>query len=185
MSWRETLGVTPSARAVYTHNAHNTQKPAETANCAYIADSAYRDSEQKSSTLLEALVSACEGQPIDPDQAMAYLSADDLRDFEAGELTLEQLRVYIDAVVERRTRDQGDVPRHYTATTYCRGCGPVWIFEGAPPEVSGCPWCWNRANGRQIPRPPDPVPFSPATGKGATKSPKGMIPPNDGAASPL
>ena len=181
MSWRETLGVTPSARAVYTHNAHNTQKPAETANCAYIADSAYRDSEQKSSTLLEALVSACEGQPIDPDEAMAYLSEDDLRDWEAGELTLDQLHVYIDAVVERRTRDQGEVPRHYTATTRCRGCGPVWIFEGAPAEVSGCPWCWNRANGRQIPRPPDPVPLLPQQ-RVQPRDPRGMIPPNDGAA---
>lgn len=58
MSWRETLGVTPSTETPYAHNSQNTQKSTETGNCADIADSAYRDSEQENSKLLEALAGA-------------------------------------------------------------------------------------------------------------------------------
>jgi len=58
MSWRETLGVTSSAELPYTHNSQNTQKPTEIGNCADIADSAHRYSEQEISKLLEALADA-------------------------------------------------------------------------------------------------------------------------------
>jgi hypothetical protein len=66
MSWRETLGVTPSTETPYTHNSQNAQKPAEPGNCADIADSAYRGSEQESSKLLKALTDACRGLDITP-----------------------------------------------------------------------------------------------------------------------
>jgi len=66
MSWRETLGVTPSAETPYTHNSQNAQNPTEQGNCADIADSAYRDSEQEISKLLQALADACKGLDINP-----------------------------------------------------------------------------------------------------------------------
>lgn len=50
-------------------------------------------------------------------------------------------------------REQGRVPDSYTATTFCEQCGPVFIFESAPPRVIACPWCFNRARGLPIPRP--------------------------------
>lgn len=50
-------------------------------------------------------------------------------------------------------RRAGHIPPHYTATTICKGCGPVSIFEGTTGHVSGCPWCYNRVNGLPIPRP--------------------------------
>lgn len=52
-----------------------------------------------------------------------------------------------------RDRKTGRVPDSYTATTWCRGCGTVPIFEGAPARVDACPWCFNRAKGLPIPRP--------------------------------
>ena len=52
MSWRETFGVTTSAEPPYTHNSQNTQKSLEKGNCADIADSAHRDSEQGNAQLL-------------------------------------------------------------------------------------------------------------------------------------
>ena len=58
MSWRETLGVPPSAAPPYTHNSQNTQKSLEKGNCADIADSAYRDSEQENAQLRGALIVA-------------------------------------------------------------------------------------------------------------------------------
>lgn len=54
----------------------------------------------------------------------------------------------------RAIREQGRVPNSYTATTSCEQCGPVFIFEGAPPRVTACPWCHNRARNLPIPRPP-------------------------------
>jgi hypothetical protein len=49
-------------------------------------------------------------------------------------------------------RERGEMPRHYTATTTCKHCGPVPIWEGCSPEVLGCPWCFNRHKGLPIPR---------------------------------
>jgi hypothetical protein len=51
-------------------------------------------------------------------------------------------------------RSRGDVPASYASTTFCEGCGPVHIFQGAPPHVTACPWCANRVRGLPIPRPP-------------------------------
>lgn len=54
----------------------------------------------------------------------------------------------------RRMREAGIVPHSYTESTICRHCGPVPIFRGCPSEVLGCPWCFNRAKGLPVPRPP-------------------------------
>ena len=51
-------------------------------------------------------------------------------------------------------REQSKVPSSYTATTFCEQCGPVFIFESAPPRVTACPWCHNRARNLPIPCPP-------------------------------
>ena len=45
----------------------------------------------------------------------------------------------------------GQVPESYTATTNCERCGPVPIWDGCPPEVLGCPWCFNRIQGLSMP----------------------------------
>ncbi len=50
-------------------------------------------------------------------------------------------------------RSRGDVPSSYTSTTFCEGCGPVHIFQGAPSHVTACPWCANRVRGLPIPAP--------------------------------
>ncbi len=48
-------------------------------------------------------------------------------------------------------RYEGKTPDHYTSTTTCNRCGPVPIWEGCPPKVLGCPWCFNRLKGLPIP----------------------------------
>ena len=50
-----------------------------------------------------------------------------------------------------RMRARGEIPAHYTSTTTCKHCGPVPIWDGCPPEVQGCPWCFNRIEGLPIP----------------------------------
>ena len=48
-------------------------------------------------------------------------------------------------------RSRGEVPSNYTAVTKCLRCGPVPIWEGAPAEMLGCPWCFNRREGWPMP----------------------------------
>ena len=64
----------------------------------------------------------------------------------------EQLNAFAELLMIREMRERGIVPDHYTATTKCKHCGTVPIFEGCPPEVQGCPWCMNRVSG--LPMPP-------------------------------
>lgn len=64
----------------------------------------------------------------------------------------ESLFAFRQALITRRMIERGEVPEHYTTSTNCRRCGFVPIFEGCPPEVQGCPWCFNRIRGFPIPR---------------------------------
>ncbi len=66
----------------------------------------------------------------------------------------EALEALAVALETRAMRDRGEVPAHYTRAALCASCGPVWLWEGAPERVLGCPWCFNRAAGKPIPRPP-------------------------------
>jgi len=62
------------------------------------------------------------------------------------------LLILADMIATRRLREKGIAPPSYTATTTCAHCGPVSIWPGCPPKVAGCPWCFNRAAGRPVPR---------------------------------
>ena len=62
-----------------------------------------------------------------------------------------QLRTFADLLVVEDMRHRAIVPEHYTATTECRHCGPVPIWDGCPPKVLGCPWCFNRLKGLPMP----------------------------------
>ncbi len=63
----------------------------------------------------------------------------------------EQLKAFAELVMIEDMRHRGIVPDHYTATTNCKHCGPVPIFEGCWPESDGCPWCFNRIKGLPMP----------------------------------
>ena len=55
-----------------------------------------------------------------------------------------KLRSFAELVMITDMRHRGIVPEDYTANTECKHCGPVPIWEGCPPQVNGCPWCFNR-----------------------------------------
>ncbi len=151
MSWRETLGVNPSTETPYTHNPHNAQKPSEPGNCADIADSAFRDSKEESSKLLEALADACQGIDITPIEVTEALAPEDIEDWHTGAISGHTLAAFARCLVQRREMDQGKRPDHYTQQAVCHHCGPIWSwFSG---EVAGCPWCRNRIEDKPIPRP--------------------------------
>jgi hypothetical protein len=60
------------------------------------------------------------------------------------------------SVATDRLLEQGVCPAHFTATTLCRECGPVYTWPGTPEMVEGCVWCRHRLVGRPVPRPPKP-----------------------------
>jgi len=62
-----------------------------------------------------------------------------------------QLKTLTELLMIGEMRERGIIPDHYTATTECKRCGPVPIFEGCPPIISGCPWCFNRIKGLPMP----------------------------------
>ncbi|MCU7871347.1 MAG: hypothetical protein KZQ91_01245 [Candidatus Thiodiazotropha sp. (ex Lucinoma borealis)] len=151
MSWRETLGVTPSMETPYTQNPQNAQNPAKTGICADIADSAYRDSIEDSSKLLEALSDACQGLDITSAEVKEALALEDIKDWRKGAVSSNTFTAFARSLVQRREMDHGKRPTHYIEQATCKHCGPVWLwFSG---KVLGCPWCWNRVADRPIPRP--------------------------------
>ncbi len=70
----------------------------------------------------------------------------------SGELEEHQIPVATEIVAIIEMRERGIVPDHYTSETDCKHCGPVPVFEGCPPHVDGCPWCFNRIKGLPAPR---------------------------------
>jgi hypothetical protein len=63
------------------------------------------------------------------------------------------LAIYREALRETGERQQGLVPEDYTAVCECAKCGFVFLQDGMPLKVEGCPWCLNRVDGLPIPRP--------------------------------
>jgi len=153
MSWRETLGVSLSKTASYTYNTYKSQKSLESSNSTYCTYSTYRDrnAETDNANLLETLADVCRGLDITPVEVKEALSPEDIADWRKGAISGDTLAAFARALAQRRERDQGKRPAHYTEQATCKHCGPIWLwFSG---EVPGCPWCWNRAADKPIPRP--------------------------------
>ena len=64
----------------------------------------------------------------------------------------EQLKAFAELLMIGDMRQRGIVPDHYTSETKCKHCGPVPIWQGCPPKVNGCPWCFNRVAGLPMPQ---------------------------------
>lgn len=62
---------------------------------------------------------------------------------------------YARALLLRAERRAGRAPSGWTQSVRCEGCGPVWLWHGAPGAVIACPWCWNRVEGLPVPGPLD------------------------------
>jgi len=101
--------------------------------------------------LLDALEVVCKDLPITPAAVLSVLSPEAIADWRKSAISGDTLAAFARSLVQRRERDQGKRPAHYTEQATCKHCGPIWLwFSG---EVPGCPWCWNRAADKPIPRP--------------------------------
>lgn len=73
---------------------------------------------------------------------------------------------YARALIDAADRRAGYVPHDWTQACTCARCGPVLLWRGSPRHVLGCPWCFNRAAGLPIPRPPAAASAARAVGVG-------------------
>ncbi len=62
-----------------------------------------------------------------------------------------KLIAFADLLAITQIRESGGIPDNYTATTTCRRCGDVPIFERCLPRVDGCVWCMNGLTAPRIP----------------------------------
>lgn len=79
------------------------------------------------------------------------LHADDVA--ACADLSDDALRAYLRALDRGTVMDCGIAPDGYAQTAHCEGCGPVWLWQGAPARVIACPWCFRRKAGKVLPRP--------------------------------
>jgi len=98
----------------------------------------------------DRLLALADDQIIAPAMVEA-LQADDVS--ACAGLPDETLRAYLHALQRSATMDAGQVPPDYTQPLHCDGCGPVWLWPGAPATLKGCPWCFRRKAGRSFARP--------------------------------
>lgn len=66
------------------------------------------------------------------------------------------LRAYLRALERGQRMAAGIVPDGNSQPVQCDGCGPVWLWPGAPAHVIACPWCTHRVAGKAVPRPEAP-----------------------------
>lgn len=103
---------------------------------------------------LQALAAeACQGLSgyIIPERLLAKLAPEDISYIEAEADPLPFLRSFAVALVWGEFRRQGMAPPGWDKAAHCDRCGSVYLWRSM--HVAGCPWCWNRLHGVNIPRP--------------------------------
>ncbi len=103
-------------------------------------------------TLTPEVIAELKSKKPDLLRSLRELQERAAQDWEKISKSPEQLKALAELIMIDDMRHRGIVPDHYTSATECRYCGPVPIFEGCPPEVHGCPWCFNRLTGLPVPQ---------------------------------
>ena len=102
-------------------------------------------------TLTPEVIAKLKSKKPDLLRSLKELQERPAEDWEEISKSPEQLKAFAELVMIEDMRHQGIVHDHYTATTHCKHCGPVPIFEGCWPESDACPWCFNRLQGLPMP----------------------------------
>lgn len=89
----------------------------------------------------------CEISPVGDDVLREALE-DDWDEVSNDPAQLEVARLW---VTEAKQVANGIIPEHYTQTSDCKYCGPVFVVEGYPLQANNCPWCFNRIKCLPIP----------------------------------
>jgi len=94
-------------------------------------------------------IAQAEGLPVRDVLRLARDELDTLEDYPDATVA-----AYARALLCTAARRAGQVPGTWIEVVHCDGCGPVWLWLGAPLRVLACPWCWNRVEGLPVPHPP-------------------------------
>ena len=139
-SWRQLVEAWDESGADVTHaqNPQNSQNVPVEPSIADIADTHLDTSSQVSEESVYG-IPICELRAEAGDDWPELLADND------------QLEAFADVLQITRMRERRKVPSHYSATTECKQCGTVPIFEGMPDKIEGCPWCFNRLKRTKTP----------------------------------
>jgi len=102
-------------------------------------------------TLTPEVIAELKSKKPDLLRSLRELQKRAAQDWEKISESPEQLKALAELIMIDDMRHRGIVPDHYTSETECKRCGPIPIFEGCPPQVDGCPWCFNRLQGLPMP----------------------------------
>jgi len=141
--WAKKIG-----KCTYEEHSKHSKVPFECFECSLPGP--IEEKNETHGQLLNVIEDISSDLPISAEDIYSHLSYEDINDWDAGNITVHNLRALADSVLQRKMIDQGEVPSHYTKIALCDCCGPIWFwFSG---KIQGCPWCWNRKNDRPIPR---------------------------------
>ena len=96
------------------------------------------------------LLAICRSHAL-PERLVANLPDAELEGCEL--LSPEGLARWVQVLAENERMREGIPPPCWTQASHCRHCGPVLLWQGAPLQVLGCPWCQVRRAGGKVPRP--------------------------------
>ncbi len=103
-------------------------------------------------TLTPEVIAELKSKKPDLLRSLRELQERAAQDWEKISKSPEQLKALAELIMIEDMRLKGIVPDHYTAQTDCKRCGPVSIWPDCPPQVDGCPWCFNRPQGLPMPK---------------------------------
>ena len=145
-----TAGAAPDS--VATATAANPATPASERSRFSQISRSHRD-EVAPAGIGAALKRACAGADLEPADLLAAMAEEEIEVIGTDELPLAALTDLAAAMAATRARAAGRVPKGWIKVVTCAGCGPVWLWRGAPDTVEACPWCHERHQGRPVPRP--------------------------------
>lgn len=145
---REYRRIPPATLA--TVATHPPATPPTVATVATVARAKVENRGTDPTALRGRLVDLCRQEGL-PDRLAATLPDADLAGCDL--LSEAGLRRWLHVLDENARMREGIAPPGWTQASYCRRCGPVRLWQGAPPVVLGCPWCHIRRAGGIVPRP--------------------------------
>jgi len=147
----ETVPVAANDSAATATTATTATEAAERSSCSNCSSS--NGAESAGLDIGETLEQACAGLDLAPGQLLGALTAEEVESVGTDDLPLLALFDIANAVAATRARAEGRIPKGGPPLSTCTGCGPVYLWRGAPATVEGCPWCHERHKGRPVPRP--------------------------------
>ena len=124
--------------------------PPETVQLSQLSQLSQAPASENHAELRTSLLAICRSHAL-PERLVANLPDAELEGCEL--LSPEGLARWVQVLAENERMREGIAPPGWTQASYCHHCGPVKLWQGAPPQVLGCSWCHIRRAGGTVARP--------------------------------